>query len=248
MRKIDWFLALLVIFLVAISMILIFKPGTENTFGMAKNIINIIIPLFTVIVSFLLVKKLGTSGLQARAVLFLALGFLILLVGDIIWMIYETPVVSPADVFYLLGYALIFVGIVYGVKISSPDIFKNKTRGAFLLLIIIIVAGVYFYFIPFAWDSEISLLENLLTSGYVIADLLLVIPLIFLCYSLLAGKLSLGWILISAGILLSLVGDLWYVRHYELYDAGEQTIDLVWYAGYLKLIMPNVPQVTNQGK
>lgn len=233
MRKIDWFLVLLIAFFIIAGLAFIFRPGGEDSFGRINNVIGIIISLFTVIISFWLVRKLGTSGLQAKAVFFLALGFLCWLIADLLWIIYANAVVSPADIFYILGYALVFVGIVYGVRISTPDIFKNKARGAILLLAVIIAVGVYFYFFPFAWNSEISFLENLLISGYVIADLLLIIPLIFLCYSLLAGKLSVGWILISAGIVLSLVADLWYAKNYELYESGAQVIDLLWYAGYL---------------
>lgn len=233
MKKIDWFLILLISFFILAGLIFIFRPGGEEKLTMINNILTIAFPLFTVIVSFLLVRKLGTSGLQARAVLFLFLGFLSWLIADILWMIFNSAVVSPADIFYLLGYALVFVGIIYGVRLSSPDLFKNKLRGIIFLFIMALLIVGYFYFFPLSWDSEISVLENILTSGYIIADLLLIIPLILLCYSLFEGRLSRGWILIFLGTVISLAGDLWYAKNYALYEAGTNAIDLVWYAGYL---------------
>lgn len=233
MRKIDWFMVFLAVVFALAAGIVIFESELGEYFGTLKVILDIGLPLLAVITSFIVIKKRGMSGLQGKAILFLGIGFLCWLVADILWLIFAYVVVSPADLFYLSGYASIFLGIIYGVRVSTPDMFKNKARGMVLLFIIAFAIVLYFYFFPFSWDAELPFLENFLTSGYVVVDLLLIIPLIFLCYSLLAGRLSAGWILVSAGVLLSLVGDLWYARNYELYKAGYQVIDLVWYAGYL---------------
>lgn len=233
MRKIDWFLVFLIVVFALAAGIMLFEPELGETFSTLKATLDMGLPLLAAVTSFIVIKKRGISGLQGAAILFLGMGFLCWLVADILWLIYVNVVVSPADIFYFLGYAFLFVAIIYGVRISTPDIFKNKKRGTALLFIIAFAIVIYFYFFPFSWDAELPFLENLLTSGYVVADLLLLIPLIFLCYSLLAGRLSRGWILVAAGVFLSLVGDLWYARNYELYEAGYQVIDLAWYSGYL---------------
>ncbi|KYK27367.1 hypothetical protein AYK26_03855 [Euryarchaeota archaeon SM23-78] len=236
MKRIDWVLILLILGFVAIVLMYIFEPGAETVFDMFTYIVTIGLPLITVALGVYLAKVFGTRSLQGKAILFLTIGFFCWTVGEILWIIYEEAVVSFADVAYLLTYPFLMIGIFYGIKMSTPDIFKNKKRIIFLVLITIAAVGVYLYFFPFAWDLEVSFIENLVTSGYVIADLLLIIPLIFLSYSLISGKLSLGWILIGLGIISTLIADLWYVQNYEIYALGKQYIDLLWYLMFFLVI------------
>ena len=236
MRRIDWVLVSLILGFLIVTLIYIFEPGGEEIFNILTYIITIGLPLLAVIQSACLIKIFGTKSLQGRAILFLTIAFFCWMVGEILWAISGEAVVSFADIAYLLYYPFVMVSIFQGIMISTPDIFRNKKKIIFLILITVVAVGVYFYFFPFAWDFKISFIENLVTGGYVIADMLLVIPLIFLSYSLISGKLSLGWILIGLGIISTLIADLWYAQNYEIYASGKQFIDLLWYLMFFLVI------------
>jgi len=234
-RKIDWPLMLLIIGLVILSWIYFLRPGSKEMFTNLINIITIVVPLIAVIVGALLIKSLGVRSLQGKTVLFLTLGFFSWGFADILWTIISQETVSAADIFYFLGYILLMIGIFYGLKLSDPTLFKNFRKTLLLAGIIIVLISVYFYFYPFSWDHSISFLENLATAGYLIMDLLLIIPLVFLIYSLLAGMLSSAWLFIGLGVIATLIADLWYAKNYLSYTAGDP-IDMLWNLGYLFFI------------
>jgi len=231
MRKIDWSLILLIIGFVILGWIYFLRPGSKEMFNALTSIITIVIPFIAVIVGILLIRALGVRSLQGKAVLFLTLGFFSWGLADTIWTFMGQETVSAADIFYFLGYILLMIGIFFGLKLSNPDLFKNFRKTSLLTGIIIILMLAYFYFYPFSWDPGVSFLENLTTAGYLIMDLLLVIPLVFLVYSLLSGALSLAWLFIGLGVISTLIADLWYAKNYQSYAAGDP-IDLLWYLGY----------------
>jgi len=231
MRKIDWSLILLIIGFVIVSLIHFLKPGSKEMLSTLISIIAIVIPFIAVIVGILLIRALGVRSLQGKAALFLTLGFFSWGLADTIWTFMGQETVSAADIFYFLGYILLMIGIFFGLKLSNPDLFKNFRKTSLLTGIIIILMLAYFYFYPFSWDPGVSFLENLTTAGYLIMDLLLVIPLVFLVYSLLSGALSLAWLFIGLGVISTLIADLWYAKNYQSYAAGDP-IDLFWYLGY----------------
>jgi hypothetical protein len=232
-RKMDWtFLFLLAVFAV-ISAIYLLEPGSAESFGFLKNIANVVIVMVVVITCILVVKNLGTDGLQARAVLFLGIGFSCWALADIVWLLSRDVVVSLADIGYILGYVFIVMGIFNGIRLSDPTLFKNRKKMFFLSLIIIAAVGVYFYYFRLSWNPSVPVIENVLSVGYVLADMLITALLVFMVYSIFSGRLSSGWIIIGAGLVLLLIADFWYAKNYELYESGKQTIDLVWYLSYL---------------
>jgi hypothetical protein len=235
MRKIDWSLVLLIIGFVLLSLVFFLKPGSKETFSAFMNIVTIVIPFIAVIVGVFLIRTLGVRSLQGKTVLFLTIGFFCWGLADTIWTFLVQETVSVADIFYFLGYIFLMIGIFFGLKLSDPRMFKNPKKTSLLTGIIIVLILAYFYFYPFSWNSEVSFLENLTTTGYLIVDLLLVIPLVFLIYSLFSGVLASGWLFVGLGVLSTLAADLWYAKNYGTYSAGD-LVDLLWYLGYFFFI------------
>jgi hypothetical protein len=235
MKKIDWTLILLIMSFVILSLIHFLKPGNNEAYSTFLDIITTVIPFIAVVVGIFLIRTLGVRSLQGKAVLFLTSGFFFWGLADTIWTFIGQETVSAADIFYFLGYILLMMGIFYGLKLSNPDLFKNFRKTLLLTGIIIVLMLAYFYFYPFSWDPGISFLENLTTAGYLIMDLLLAIPLVFLVYSLLSGMLSSAWLFIGLGVISTLIADLWYAKNYQSYAAGDP-IDLLWYLGYFLFI------------
>jgi hypothetical protein len=231
MKKIDWHLAWLIMGFVIISLIYIFKPGSEAAFITLTEIITIAAPFIAVAIGAFFIKSYGARSLQGKAVLFLTLGFLCWGLADIYWTFTGQATVSLADVFYFAGYLLLLVGIFQGIRISDPGIFKNPKKLSILLLSLVILISTYLYFYPLSWDYEIGFLENLTTAGYIVVDLLLMTSVVFIIFSLFSGAISAGWIFIGLGVLSTLIADLWYATNYEAYYAGH-IIDLLWFLGY----------------
>jgi hypothetical protein len=235
MKKIDWPLILLIMSFVLLSLIFFLKPGSKEAFSIFMDIVTIVIPFTAVIVGIFLIRALGVRSLQGKAVLFLTLGFFSWGLADTIWTFLVQETVSVADIFYFLGYILLMIGIFYGLKLSDPEMFKNPKKTWLLTGIIVVLILAYFYFYPFSWDPSIPFLENLTTAGYLIMDLLLAIPLVFLIYSLLSGMLSSAWLFIGLGVISTLIADLWYAKNFEVYYSGHP-IELLWSLGYLLFI------------
>ncbi len=231
-RTIDWPLLSLIILFILMVVFFALKPGGEEVFNIFNRVITLLLPLMAILSGIYLLKTFSIKSLQGKAVLFFTISFLLYWIGDIIWMFYKEAVVSPADIPYLLFYIPFMAAIICGIRMSNPDMFTDKRKIILLSLITLVIIVAYLIFFPFSWDSTVSFIENLVTVGYVLADLILIIPLAFLCYSLLSGALSSGWVLIFFGYALLIVGDLGYALNYSSYAAGN-LIDLAWNTGFL---------------
>jgi hypothetical protein len=234
-RTINWPLLGLIILFIIMIFFFAFKPGGEEVFNIFNRLITLLLPLMAILLGIYLLKVFSTKSLQGKAILFFTISFFLYWIGDIIWMFYKEAVVSPADIFFLLFYIPFMVAIICGIRMSNPDTFTNKRKIIILSLITLVIIAAYLIFFPFSWDPAVSFIENLVTAGYVVGDLILIIPLVFLCYSLLSGALSFGWVLIFFGYALTIVGDLGYALNYSSYAAGN-LIDLTWNTGFLLFI------------
>jgi hypothetical protein len=152
--------------------------------------------------------------------------------ADIYWLFSGQETVSLADFLYFAGYLFLMIGVFQGIRLSNPDMLKNPKRFLLFLMVLVVLIGAYLYFYPLSWNYEAGVLENISTAGYVIMDMLLLITVLFMIFSLFSGALSAGWIFIGLGVIVTLVGDLIYLSTYETYANGDP-IDLLWFLGYL---------------
>ena len=194
---------------------------------------NVILPAMVAALGFLTLRWVRPSTSAGKSVLFLSLGMLFWGLGDVAWSAYKYTLISLADILYLLGYLMIFIALVIGIRMSSPDVFHDRKKSSLLIGGLLVICLAYFYFYPLSWDPGVSFIENLVTAGYVIADLMIIVPAAFLCYSLFSGELSGPWILILVALVIGVAGDMWYISNYELYEQGGKFLaDLGWYAMY----------------
>ena len=154
------------------------------------------------------------------------------LLADMIWVVYEEAVVSIADVFYLIGYPLILAGIFFGIKTFNPDFTKERKKIAILAIVSVIASAMYFFLFPLSWDPDVSFIENVLVAGYVVADIVILVPTIFLVSQVLSGFFSRPWMLIAAANVLNIAADVYYNMNYDAYVGGD-LVDVVWYFAYL---------------
>ncbi len=227
-KKIVWFL---IAYALIISVIHYFRIGGEQYDNIA-TVINIITLLITIYFGYSAVKYFGLKTMQGKSVLCIMISMVSWLIGDMIWLVNENAIVSIADAFWLVAYPILGLAILYGIKTFSPDFFSQKKKLIVLGLILAVLVIIYFKFFPLSWDSEISIIENIVISGYIIVDLLLLMLIILLVLLVFSGFYSQAWIVIAIGITCTLTGDLYYAVNYESYSGGD-LIDLAWYFGYL---------------
>jgi len=227
-KKIIWFL---IAYALIISVIHYFRTGGEQ-YDNITAIINIITPLIPLYFGYSTVKYFGLKTIQGKSALCILITMIFWLIGDMVWLLNENAVVSIADALWLGAYPILCLAILYGIKTFSPDFFRQKKRLAVLGLILVALVIVYFKFFPLAWDFNVSIIENIVISGYIIVDLLLLAFIVLLVSLVFSGFYSLAWIAIAVGIIGTLTGDLYYAINYETYASG-CLIDLAWYFGYL---------------
>lgn len=244
-RLVFWFLAS--VFL-ALSAVYIYKIGvnTPDLYVFLTNILYLFPPLIAVYGGIYAVKKFSFSNIHGVALAFLTAGILFLGIGEIIWFYYHIflnvdPYPSIADVFYLGAYPLIFIGIVNELRLQKFD-WKdfNKLYLFLIILVSVILATIVSYFgIYLAYKPDAAFLENAIAMAYGIADLILIIPSLFILKLTLdyrGGKLFNSWLCILIGLLLTLVGDILFAIYTDQYSSGitpYNLIDLAWIAAYL---------------
>jgi signal transduction histidine kinase len=132
-------------------------------------------------------------------------------VGDLIWGLYvyagRNPFPSPADVFYLPGYACLAAGFV----IAARRRFAEKDSGAYLDTIVLVASvGVllWVYVIePLRTANDLSRLGTVIAVSYPLADLLLLAVAARFVVAQGAWRLRVFRMLVS-GLALILAGDL----------------------------------------
>lgn len=190
----------------------------------------------------------GFSNPHGRTHLLLSLGFIAWFIGEVIWFYLRVilnvdPYPSAADIFYLVGYPLLFAGLFNELrqqKISLKD-FDPFVR-IVLGFAAVIVGFLVFYFGVFqAFDPSVTVMENLITMSYGLGDLVLIVPAVLILKTTLdyqKGKLFSPWMYLFAGLFLTLVADVLYAVFNDLYSSSVwpyTLIDLFWIAGYLSL-------------
>ena len=235
MKRKTFFIGLAVYFAV-ITLAYLFKFGGDSYFSKITNIITVITPFIPLYFGFLAVNYFGLSSQQGKSVLLIVVAIISWWIGDVIWwLIAQNAVVSAADIFWLIGYVFFIAGICYNLKIVDSKFFKSARKVMYPFVAIFFGVFVYFRFFPLGWDYEAGLIQNLATGGYVIADFILLIGVLVVAYFVYLtrkGQYSKPWIAIGGGMLLYLIGDIYYTVNYGAYKPGNP-IELLWLYAYV---------------
>lgn len=216
-------------------------------FGYTSNVnierfFTITTPLFPICFGILAIIFFKGSS-QGKSAFFMTLTFCFWFVGDILWYFFlDEAVLSIADIFYLSAYALFLIGVIIAIRLVNESFFREKK----VPLIIGLIAAffIYNYFFPVVWDSSTSVIENIVISGYVLADFILLSAILLLIYSVMSGKFAAPWIAIGIGALLTWIGDIIYALDVENYISG-MPLDLTWNLGYLFFALGMILLVQN---
>jgi hypothetical protein len=168
-------------------------------------------------------------------------------VGEVLWVYYDfviqaTPYPSIADLFYLLAYPALFLGLWEQVRGSGVNWRKFDPVIVFLFgIIAVLLAGVATYFgIYLAYDQAASMFENVVAIGYGLADVVIILCallVLILAWEFKGGNLMRLYLYIFFGFVMTLVADVGFAMYNPEYVAGswwiKNTLDTLWIMQYL---------------
>lgn len=231
--------------------------------GVLGTVVYVMLPSESLLrsVGFLTVAAVGVTmswlgalslvGIRRRTWLVIALGQLLYLVGDVLWVLYEelwhvSPYPSIADFFYLARYPLVALGLLWLIRGRR----RGRDRAALLDAAIIstgfAVLGAEFLVVPAAAGGGESLLSQAVAGAYPVADLLVLAVLVRLLTGGASRRVSF-WAL-AGGATAMLAADIKYVFSVIHGEQLETWMNVLWLAGYLLIgfaaLHPSVRQLS----
>lgn len=233
------------IVIVALTLLYVFQDYYIDFLAFFSNILAPIIAGVAVIVSgFSLQKYWHKAGERFSMVwLFFTIGLFLWFVGEAIWMGYvlilgvEIPYPSVADVFWLSGYVPFFVALYLYVKLFGAALSK-KTLAISMITTLILTLLVSGTLINPIIGVEEDLTTLIVDFAYPLFDLALFSVSFIGLLIFLKGNLGKSWLLINAGILSNVAGDVLfsYTTTQEIYYSGH-LLELLFLFGYIFFLL-----------
>jgi signal transduction histidine kinase len=177
------------------------------------------------------------TGRSRLAWLTIGIGVLAWGIGETIWVYYEAilkievPYPGWADVFYILGYPLVFVGVLLLPHVKpgrlerlrlSLDAFAGSIAVAAIMWVTYLGDQIYL-------DPEIGFLEQFVNIMYPLGDVFLLVALMILAVRRSSHRFDVRLLALSFGFIVSFVADFIYIIQVEAdtYISGGW-LDSIW--------------------
>jgi hypothetical protein len=241
MNRIKIFIASIIYLLITVSVYIIeLQKKFPNTIS---AILYLVAPLFLVMSSIFAIKIFGFRNRQGKAFFILTFGFFFSLIGEVIFLSFQTifhkdlyP--SLADGFFLLAYIFFFAGFFYEIKSSIISWTTQKTL--FLGVSSVIIGGILIYYgILYIFSASLGTTRNIVDIVYGLGYFFILasnIIVLLLATEYQKGKLFLPWLLIFIGMIFICAGNLFFAQfsaQYAEQNSCYKSIDLLWIIGYL---------------
>ncbi len=258
MKSKNW----IIFFAVLIGIVLfhlLMAPVEEGNliFSIISDLIIVISAGMAVYFGIKAAKKTGVQTPQGKAFLYLSAGIFLWFIAEIIWFIYDIaidsfPLVSPADIFWIMGYPLMFMGLFVALK-AIKRIIKKDTIIISLVIFASILAIISIYIIyPVLTYEEYSFAEKVVTIVYPIGDLIVLLGAILITVSMIGGVIVKPWLYITWGIIMYVISDsvysyvTWNEAYYILTSASQWIsgfIDITYYLSYILMAVGFYEQI-----
>lgn len=202
----------LVLVYLAINLLVL---GGDDFVYQLNSFMVIPLSILTSVMGLLLWRQMK-EGFQSRRIWGgLLSGWILWTLAEALWGIFsllgQDPYPSPADIFFLLGYIPLSIGLLS--RIRNLPTRPNKFQYAMLGLVSLLAGSVTFayIFIPImqGYDPE-RLLESILSLFYPLADLLLLLVVLRILFTFGPGNYGMAWRLILIGFITVTISDLFY--------------------------------------
>lgn len=223
-----WILGVLAVVTTIFYGFLYTQPWAEST----ALWISLLLPLIAIIYCFIALIRLGSEQKDIKAFVWIFIALVGWWIGDVIWSFLGEPDISLADPLYFVGYIAFFIAGYYGLmKVKDKDFLKDDWWKIALGVLVLGVPLVWFTFVNW-WEPGLGFIESLVTFGYVIADVFLLIPIVTVAVKALSGFKNKPWIILALSMLVYMIGDIWYVLTYDSF-VSPSPIEISWTLGYL---------------
>lgn len=237
-NRIKFGLILLFVFI-----FIIFQLTENVTDSLLLNLLFIVPPFIAACCGFKVFNQLHYSSTRGKAFLFISLGMLLWAVAEFAWMLAVVfldikPFPSFVDVFYLVAYPFLAIGLLIEYQMGEIKWTMNKAISLSIISIVLITLTGYFG-VYYAFDSENAVLENVFNILYGVGDVVLsVLSLLILAIVIeyKRGKFFRPWLVIFFANILMILGDVLFSIYFDEYDLGIRLyryMDFIWIASYL---------------
>ncbi len=160
-------------------------------------------------------------------------------IGSIAWSIAYGSQVSPpyptfGDIFWLLWYPLMFIGIANLIQIRVRNFELHRWMDGIAVVLVVLVAGFAFIVQPVAEQSHQGALATIVDFSYPVLDVVL-IGAILGVYGLVGWRPDRMWLLIGLGTLMTTIADAAFAVQEARGVADDNHYDFVWTLGALFL-------------
>lgn len=213
--------------------------------GYLRNAFYLVAPIAAVASALFVVRAYGLPSSHARNFLLIAIGLGLWLIGEALFIFYSVVGISPfpsiADIFYLLAYPLLTVGLWWESRATRTSM-PLRDRITFYVAAALFTILVVYVGIVRVYDPSVPLLNNLIAMAYGLTDLVLILAVgrtVVLARTFRGGALAWRWFIIFSGLVCILLGDLLFAYFNVPYDANLQPyifLDLLYIAGYFAFV------------
>lgn len=187
------------------------------------------------------IKAYGKKNIHGRSLIYVAIGLFFILIAETIWQLtsvfFYRGGVGIEDIFFIIAYIFIAIGVFN--EITALKI-EWKIRNLVAMFFPSVIAVFLFGYLVYSrtYNPDLSFLINAINIFYSIADSFLIIIIFLILLIVLEyqkGKLFLPWLTILIGMLVLLLGDIFFSLYSDQYGKiiYYQRIDLLWSAGYM---------------
>lgn len=215
--------------------------GSYNIY--IKNILFLFPPFIAAFAGYKAASAYGFKNAHGESLLLIALGLLCFAIGETIFAIFDLvlhidPFPSIADIFYLIAYPLILVGVLR--EIGSYKVSIKPLPSLFVSCIAIAVGILVFNIsiVP-SYSNGASFLANIISVSYGICDVVLMVGITYVLLMTMdfkGGKLYGAWFAFIIATIFMLLGDISFAIYSKPYEENitlYKDIDLFWTLSYL---------------
>lgn len=179
-----------------------------------NNVVTIVLAFLITMTFIFLWLQISKTGENRTLWLGMMLGWILWTIAEIWWGLssylnQELPYPSMADVFWLLGFIPMYTALIIRLR-SLPKIENPASRfGFWLLSVISIGLTIFFVVVPVlqSYDSS-DALASILSIFYPMADLVLLILVLFIFFNFQKGIRGSSWLWLSLGFILLVLSDM----------------------------------------
>lgn len=234
---------------IGLALVYIFQSAYPDFMYTFSNVVSPIIAGVAVLSSFLAMRKYWDNiGSQLSKIwLCFTLGMFLWFLGELGWAIYtmvlniEIPYPSIADIFWLSGYAPIFIALLLYIRIIQPAISKRMFFVSGTIVACVSAAAFPPLMLPVLADtSQQDFLTLSIGLAYPGLDFALfleaILGLLVFTATSLKGRVGTAWHFMNAAILSNVVADMAFsyttLETVDTYYNGHP-LELLFHMGYL---------------